>query len=183
LLEGTNLEVTREAPVRAEATLVDIEFDDGSNNVLVSSPSTSTLLLKLPEFFQLSAAPRELPDELVVDVALDQRGRVGDLVYGPPRISDDLAKRISQQFREWAFFPATSGGYALASKLSGLLRFHDEGIPLPSPTCPFSLPETFPRTFVEIDFRYLGDGLWQVIYGGHPAHGKFEPIVSETISR
>jgi len=183
LLEGTNLEVTRESPVRAQATLVDTEFDDGTNSVSFSSPSTNPMLLGLPDFFQLSADPRKLPDELVVEIALDERGRVRGLVYGPPRISDDLAKRISEQFREWAFFPATRGGYAVASKLSALLRFHDKGIPLPSPTCPFSLPETFPRTFVEIDFRHLDAGRWQVIYGGHPAHGKFEPIVSETISR
>jgi hypothetical protein len=182
MLFGTNLETTTQFPARAKVTLVDTEFDDDSNSVSVSNQATNPLLLKLPHFFEMYTDPSKLPDELLLTAALDERGRVGDVAFDQSfHHSDDLEGQVTSQLKLWSFFPATMNGYAVQAHLSLLLRFHDKGIPLPAPTCPLDLPEKYPRTFVMIDLRRVDKQRWNVIYGGHHAHGNFESMVSITL--
>jgi len=178
-LVGANLELTTQLPARAEVTLVDTTFAEGNNVVTFSSNQvTDPLLLKLPDFFEMHADDSELPDEVPVAIRVDERGRVTDVDLGPSFAhSPNIADQIKAQLELWSFFPATTTGYAVQSRLSLLLRFHQSGIPLPLPACPLLLPN-FLRNFVPIDLRREGAERWSVLYGGQSAHGSFSTIVS-----
>lgn len=183
MLTGANLESTRQVPAAAEVTLVDTEFDDESNSVSFSSTqATDPLLLKVPDFFKLSADPSKLPDELLITIAVDERGHVVDVSFDPSFAhSDDAESQIRSQLKLWSFFPATTNGYAVQAHLNLLFHFHERGFPLPRPTCPLDLSDKYPRTFVKVDLRSQGDNRWLAMYGGLYAHGDFSTIVSVTL--
>jgi hypothetical protein len=179
-LFGTNLESTTQSPARAKATLVDTVFDDDTGSDSFSSTqATGPLLLNSPEFFEMQSDPSKIPDELLLTVALDERGRVGDVDFDqsfPHSVA--LESQIRSQLKLWSFFPATMTGYAVKAQLKLLFRFHDKEIPLPLPTCPLDLPDKYPRIFVMVDLQREDDRRWNVMYGGKYARGKFHTIVS-----
>ena len=181
-LFGDNLESTRQVPADAAVTFVDTEFDDDSNSVTTTTPETDTLVLKVPDFFEMNINSSKLPDELLLTIAVDERGRVVEVNFDPsfPH-SDDVESQIRAQLKLWSFFPATIKGYAVQAYLNLLFRFHDTGFPLPLPMCPLDLADKYPRTFVKVDLRSQGDGRWLAMYGGQYAHGSFDTIVSVTL--
>jgi hypothetical protein len=180
-LQGTNLISTRISPARAEVTLVDAEFDDTSQNLGGGSSSTNPLLLKTPQFFEMQADPDKLPDDLSLDITIDQRGRVTGVEFKRSEtISDATRAQVLSQLKLWSFFPATKGGYAVQTELSLLVRFHRPRIPFPAPTCPLEMSDTLPRTFVEVDIQAVDSLNWQVQYGWEFAHGEFGTIESST---
>ena len=181
-LDGQNLESAREVPANAQVTFVDTEFDDDNNSVSTTAPATDPLLLKVPDFFEMNIDSSKLPDELLLTIAVDERGRVVDVNFDPsfPH-SDDGESQIRAQLKLWSFFPATMSGYAVQAHLNLLFRFHDKGFPLPRQVCPLELSDKYPRTFVKVDLRSKGDGRWLAMYGGQYAHGSFDTIVSVTL--
>jgi hypothetical protein len=180
-LFGTNLESTRVSPARAEVTLVDTESETGGNSVSIGDNATNPLLLRLPDFFQLQADISKLPDELLLTLEIDERGRVSSVQFEQSsKLEENAAQQIRSQLVQWLFFPATRGGWAVQEQLNLLLRFHERGFPLAAPMCPLNLSDKFPRTFVEIDLRRIDDQRWGVMYGGKDAHGRFGTIESHS---
>ncbi|MGA8220574.1 MAG: hypothetical protein WB780_02900, partial [Candidatus Acidiferrales bacterium] len=181
-LQGTNLISTRISPTRAQVTVVDAAFDDNTNSVEDVFPEfTNPMLLKTPQFFEMQASPDELPDELLLTIAVDVRGRVMGLEFKQPdTVSDAARAQIRSQVMLWSFFPATARSHAVQTELNLLFRFHDAGIPLPAPTCPLKMPDTLPRTFVEVDVRAKDSRRWEVQYGWEFAHGEFETTESSS---
>jgi len=177
-LAGTNLEFTRVAPAIAKVTLVDAESEDG-NSVSVTYTRTNPLLLKSPDFFQMQPDLENLPDEIWLSIAIDDRGRVGGVKFDESdQLKESDAQQITSQLKLWHFFPATSGGYAVPAQLDLRLRFHEKGFPLPAPDCPLTLTEKFPRTYVAVELQRENGSQWQVMYGSQYAHGNFDAIVS-----
>jgi hypothetical protein len=178
-LWGTNLESTRIRPARANVTYVQIVDTLGNGGFVVTAPTTEPLLLKSPEFFELNVASERLPDGLELTLSIDDRGRVSKVDFErlPPGL-DDLAGQVRAQLMLWSFFPATEGWSAVPAKLALWLDFHDKDFPLPKPTCPLTLSENFPRTFVQVDLSRVSAERWEVEYEGQYAHGAFNTIVS-----
>jgi hypothetical protein len=182
ILYGTNLISTTVSPTRAKVTFVAEDFDDASSNIGGHAPVTDPMLLKTPLFFEMQADPDELPDELILAVNLDVRGRVKSVEFKQPGVlSDSMLSEIRSQIMLWSFFPATARGYAVQTDLNLLFRFHAAGIPFPAPVCPLKMSSTLPQTFVEVDIQAVGSGRWQVQYGWRYAHGEFETSEISTI--
>lgn len=180
-LQGTNLISTRIRPTRAAVTLVGAEFTDGSNFVGGHTSVTDPILLKTPQNFEVQADSDKLPDELLLAITIDDRGRVTVVeVKQADKVSDATRAQITSQVMLWSFFPATKEGYAVQTELTLLLRFHPAGIPLAAPVCPLNMSPTLPRTFVEVDLQAVDSRRWQVQYGWEFAHGEFETIESSS---
>jgi hypothetical protein len=182
ILFGTNLISTRIPPARAEVTLIDANFGDESSIIGRPSRRTDPALLKTPQFFELQADPVKLPDEVPLAITVNVRGHVtGVKPVHPENISAAVLEQIKSQLMLWAFFPATTRGYAVESELNLLFRFHEPRIPLPRPSCPLDMAANLPRTFVEVDLQAIDSHSWQVQYSWQFAHGEFEQMESSTI--
>lgn len=176
-LFGSNLLSAREKPATAEAGLIDIRYEDGTQTVVSSGHGSLSdpLLTSLPELFEVNLNPEVLPLDLIVEIQIDSAGRVS-AVSRPqnPSLSPQTIEQAKHQIMQWKFFPATRGVYAVPAELCLWLRFHAKRLPLPEAPCPRKLPDSFPRTFAEVDLRPRTSTRWEVIFSGHPAPGSLQ---------
>lgn len=181
VLSGSNLEFARIAPVGAEVTFADVEFQDGTNTLLsVSGTHIDPILLQTPDVFEVSSDPKIVPDDLFVVITIDDRGRViAAAPAQPERVPDSFFDQVRAQLLRWSFFPATSNGGAIEARLNLRLDFRSDSLPPPAIVCPPHFPDGFPNTFVEVDLRTAEPGRWQIQYGGYHVRGKF-PTISST---